>query len=105
MSQSNGKSARSSLRLSANTGDNAAQFELAENYAFDKPKNKRRAIYWYKKAAAQGHAEAPNFLGESYRDGDGVKRNSRWALYWFDKASVDTPEAKKAAKILRRSRK
>ena len=61
----------------------ARQFELACAYDFERPKKRRLAVYWYHKAAEQGHATAQNYLGESYRDGWTVKRDVRKAIRWF----------------------
>lgn len=74
------------LRL-ARQGDVDAQFEVACHYDFDPPKRKKLALKWYRLAADQGHAEAEDLLGESYRDGDGVPCNCRMAVRWFSRAA------------------
>jgi TPR repeat protein len=82
-------SLRRKLLKSARTGDATSQFDLACEYDFTPPKRKERAIYWYLKAAEQGHPTAQNYLGESYRDGWSVKRNQRKAIYWLRRAAAN----------------
>jgi TPR repeat protein len=43
-------------------------------------------VYWYRKAAEQGHGEAQHNLGTSYYYGNGVKKNHREAKKWLQKA-------------------
>ena len=45
-------------------------------------------MYWYAKAAAQGHAEAQNNLAARYATGTGVKQNIATAKYWYAKAAA-----------------
>ena len=44
-------------------------------------------VYWYRKAAEQGQKEAQYTLGQYYRFGHGVKKDSKKAMYWFGKAA------------------
>lgn len=81
-------STRRELLRAARSGDMNSQFALGCEYDFEPPKDKKRAIYWYRSAAALGHARAQNFLGESYRDGWTVRRNSRKAVAWFRAAAA-----------------
>ncbi len=74
---------RRQLLKTARSGDAQSQFELGCAYNFEPPRKRRLAVYWYHKAAEQGHATAQNYLGESYRDGSGVKRDRRKAMHWF----------------------
>lgn len=46
-----------------------------------------KAVYWYRKAAEQGYADAQNGLGICYRNGDGVEYNSELGVYWYRKAA------------------
>ena len=78
---------RRTLALAARTGDIDAQFELARAYDFERPKDRRRAIHWYTKAAEQGHPRAQNYLGESHRDGWSVPKDKREAVRWFRAAA------------------
>ena len=52
-----------------------------------KPKNYEKAVYWYRKAAAQGDAGAENNLGVAYNYGNGVDKNFSRAVYWYRKAA------------------
>jgi TPR repeat protein len=61
------RSRRRELLKTARAGDVRAQFELACAYNFETPKKRRLAVYWYHKAAEQGHPTAQNYLGESHR--------------------------------------
>lgn len=79
---------RAELLKTARSGNADAQFELGCAYDFDHPKKKRAAIFWYHKAAEQGHAKAQNFLGESYRNGDNVKQSLTEAIKWFRLAAA-----------------
>ncbi len=47
----------STLRLSAYNGDSSAQYDLAE-YCADINKDTEQSIFWYRKAALQGHGLA-----------------------------------------------
>src|SRR5437588_11363075 len=71
----------------ARAGDSDAQFEVACAYDFDPPKDRRRAVYWYRKAAEQGHAEAQTYLGETLRDGVGAQKSWKKAAIWFRRAA------------------
>jgi TPR repeat protein len=53
------------------------------------PRDIRYAIYWFTKAAEQGHALAQYKLGRLYMYGYGeeVQEGSKWAVYWLTKAS------------------
>src|SRR5262249_26992452 len=68
----------------ARGGDARKQFEAAESYDFERPKNRRRAAHWYRKAAEQGHVEAQNQLAELLRD---VMNDRREAAVWFRQAA------------------
>ncbi|MFR6749415.1 MAG: tetratricopeptide repeat protein [Faecalibacterium sp.] len=45
------------------------------------------AVWWYQKAAEQGHAEAQYALGDCYRTGEGVTKNGAEAVKWYRKAA------------------
>ena len=49
----------------AKSGSADAQFELAENYEYGQgiAKDAKKAVFWYRKAAEQGFAEAQYNLG------------------------------------------
>jgi TPR repeat protein len=44
-------------------------------------------VYWYKKAANQGYAEAQFNLGIAYTIGKGVLKDYKQAVYWYQKAA------------------
>jgi hypothetical protein len=46
-----------------------------------------QAVYWYKKAAEQGHAGAQSQLGDCYFRGEGVNKDKKLAFHWFKKAA------------------
>jgi len=75
----------------ANQGDADAQFNLALLYytGVGIPQDRRYAIYWYTKAAEQGHIQAQYFLGKLYNFGDGieVRQDFKLAVYWLTKAA------------------
>ena len=47
----------------------------------------QRAITLYNEAATQGHANAQDALGDSYRDGEGVLKDDAQAVLWYRKAA------------------
>ena len=51
-------------------------------------KNHAKAVYWYKKAAAQGNADAEFHLGFCYWSGQGVAQNYAKAAYWWKKSAA-----------------
>jgi hypothetical protein len=51
-------------------------------------RNQYTAVYWYKKAAAQGNADAEYHLGFGYWSGKGVPKNYVKAAYWWKKAAA-----------------
>ena len=50
-------------------------------------KNYKQALYWYKKAAEQGHAKAQHNIGGMYYTGRGVFQNYKQAFYYYKKAA------------------
>lgn len=46
-----------------------------------------KAIFWYRKAADQGYAEAEIFLSLSYADGKGVPRDDAQVVRWMRRAA------------------
>jgi len=47
----------------------------------------KQAVYWYRKAAEQGHADAQFNLGIFYREGIIVNQSHEQAAYWYRKAA------------------
>ena len=88
------KSSSQSFQLNlskANQGDADAQFNLALLYLHGRgtPQDMKQAVYWYKKAAEQGHVQAQYDLGSLYQfDGSGeVPQDMKQAVYWLTKAA------------------
>ncbi|MDR0524746.1 MAG: tetratricopeptide repeat protein, partial [Spirochaetaceae bacterium] len=65
--------------------DPQTQFELG--LGCHNVKNNEKAVYWYTKAAKQGHASAQYNLGFCYTRGEGVRKNDETAVQWFAKAA------------------
>ena len=51
------------------------------------PKDAKQAVYWYRKAAEQGDAEAQVSLGQCYDEGFGVEKDASKAADWYYKAA------------------
>ena len=51
------------------------------------PQDYKQAFDWYRKAAAQGHADAQAKLGWLYSNGHGVPQDHKQAVNWFRKAA------------------
>ncbi len=79
---------RAGLLASASAGDAEAQFKLGLSYDLAKPRDARRAVNWYMAAAERGNTEAQTLVGESLRDGVGVRPNARDAVKWFRLAAA-----------------
>ena len=78
--------------LKAKQGDADAQFNLALLYhhGAGATHDHRNAIYWYIKAAQQGHVQAQYKLGSlyySFRYEEKVPQDSNRAVYWLTKAA------------------
>lgn len=75
------------LKESAEQGYAEAQNDLGI-YCRDESKfGKKLAFGWFEKAARQGYAEAQTNVGECYKEGLGVERNTQRAFYWFNEAA------------------
>ncbi len=64
--------------------------ELGEDYYYGrngKPKDFKKAVTNYRKAAKQGYAAAQNNLAIMYNDGKGVEQSYTEAVKWFRKAA------------------
>ena len=55
-------------------------------YYYDRHKYKQ-AVYWYKKSANQGYADAQLNLGGMYEMGQGLPQDYKQAFYWYKKAA------------------
>ena len=79
-------------KAKAEVGDPEAQYLLGWLFRYGKKEgifmDYEQAVYWYRKAADQGHAAAQNALGWMYKSGKGVSVDKKQAAYWFRKAAV-----------------
>ncbi len=73
----------------AEAGSVDAQIELGIAYGNGKDvrKNRKRALFWFRKAVKQDSAVGKRLLGEMYEKGNGVKQNFRKAASWYRKAA------------------
>lgn len=51
------------------------------------PQSEEQAVFWVRKAAEQGHANAQCNLGWMYESGQGVERDDAQAVFWYRKAA------------------
>ena len=87
------------LRAAAISGDAGAQLKLATEFFFGtrtRPRNPVLAVYWFRRAADQGNAEATYNLGVCYEKGWGVEQPSlvRASRNYDAAAAKGLPEAK-----------
>ncbi|MDR2571072.1 MAG: sel1 repeat family protein [Oscillospiraceae bacterium] len=78
------------LKSKAESGDMEAQCYLADLYADDSRVdtfNITEAVYWYEKAAEQGHSRAQWLLGACYSQGVGVSKDLDKAESWLLKSA------------------
>ena len=64
-----------------------AQAQTVFGLELESEKNFTEAVTWYRKAAAQGEANAMRNLGVCYLDGKGVTKEPAEAANWFRKAA------------------
>jgi TPR repeat protein len=66
-----------------------AQYELGVTYdrGVDVDQDAKKAVYWYMRAAKQGHAQAQYNLGCCYYEGNGVDKDAGKAVYWYTQAA------------------
>lgn len=82
------------LRQAAEAGDPQAQLLLAQ--AFVSSQDYSNAVYWYAKAAEQRQPEACRSLGDMYREGLGIDKDSKKAVFWYREAVKHGDSAAKA---------
>lgn len=66
------------------------QYQLGRDYFYGyngKAVNKTEAVWWYRKAAEEGHAKAQCNLGYSYELGHGVQADTAEAARWYRMAA------------------
>ena len=81
--------AASDYTAGANAGDEVDQYNLGLCYfrGYGVTKDNTQAVYWFRKAAEQGVAEAQYNLGICYENGYGVTKDYTQAVYWWRKAA------------------
>ena len=78
------------ILIDAKSGEMEAQCAVADIYADDSRVNTyniTEAVYWYEKAAEQGHSRAQWLLGACYSQGIGVDVNQEKAELWLLKSA------------------
>ncbi len=78
----------------AQDGDAESQYRLATRYesGHGEPQDNAKALYWFKKAADNGHVMAMKSLAHIYAKGlDGVVADPRIAEYWANRAQSAQP--------------
>lgn len=77
------------LEEASAAGDKEKQFMLGERYNFGQgvAQDQTCALYWYRKAAENGHVGAMNQTGYMYHYGLGTDDNYKEALKWYRKAA------------------
>ncbi len=74
------------IRAAAEKGDPGEQYALGEIYFFSEggvTQDYAKAVYWFRKAAEQGHGKAQSWLGVCYEHGDGVAKDIAEAVRWY----------------------
>lgn len=76
-------------KSSAEKGDVAAQYQLAQMYSEGRgiPPDGASAVSWFRRAAERGYADAQSALGEALCEGYGVARNPTEGLRWYQRAA------------------
>jgi len=82
--------------VSAKRGDPRSQNMIAIMYQFGKGglyQRDEESVYWYKKAAMQGHREAQSSLAYMYQKDTASFKDQVLAYAWYTLAMVDEPPA------------
>ena len=94
--------------MNDNPTNAGAQYHLGRKYEFGRdgvPKDTEKMLYWYTKAAEQGHAEAQYELGLLYGTGGGTDHripiDMAKRTYWYKKAAEQGHA--EAQKLLKKS--
>lgn len=88
------------------TEDPVAQYELGCKYLFGSlvEVDLKKATYWFRKSADQGHLLSQIYLADCYYNGDGVTKDLDQALFWYQKAA-NQGDRRSKEKILKYSKK
>ena len=78
------------LKIRSQDGEVDAIFELAQRKSDGNglEQSAADAVYWYLRAAKQGHKEAQHELATCYAFGVGVRQNYSEAVPWYERAAV-----------------
>jgi len=78
------------LHKAAAQGDVHAQMKLADHYFVGNgvPFDQAQSVFWFQKAAAQGHQSGFYRLGQAYEFGYGVVPNIRLAADYYRKSAL-----------------
>lgn len=92
----------SSVSSLAESGDADAQYHLGVMYEEGRGvgADTRRAITWYRRAAAQGHGDAQLALGVVFALGESIEHNYTEAFEWFTEAASRGSEAAEELRAL-----
>ncbi len=71
----------------AQKGDAEAQVSIGNAYKSGEDQDDEQAVYWWHKAAKQGHAGAQRVLGHLYYEGKCVNQDYEQAAQWYRKAA------------------
>ena len=75
------------LQLASDQGDAEAQHGLACCLEGRKHASWKSALFWYRKAAEQGHVESQRKIGNHLLSGDHTRKNVGEAVNWYRKAA------------------
>lgn len=78
----------------AESGNAVAMAAVAEKFMSGEdglPRNRARAVFWYKKAADAGHAESIEKVAKMYARGRFLPQNQEKAQYYFEKLAEKDP--------------
>ena len=77
------------LQQQADSGDADAQFHLGDCYFFGLgvPKDQRKGVIWYRKAAEAGQMQAQFNLGGCLHEGLGIEPNLMEAIQWWRRSA------------------
>jgi TPR repeat protein len=98
------------IKKAAYQGNAEGQYDMGNQYedvgylGIPSPlHNPKKAIFWYSKAAKNGHAEAFNNLAHFYEIGSGCTQNLDMALKLYkESANLGSPNGEKNYKIMLR---
>ncbi len=80
------------LEKAAQSGYPPAQFQVGVILLYGDDvilQDTQQSFFWMKSAAESGHNKASNYMGEMFRLGLGIYRNSSLSIFWMDKYQVN----------------